>query len=339
MKRFFAGLAVVAMAAALATGCGDDDAPTTGGGGGSEDQQESTGGGSAIAADAADGAKGDVTLCLPKDVSGAFTKTVAAFNDEEHGRHGQAARAARVRRPAAQPARPALRGPVRRVRRDGHRHHLDGRVRQPGLGQGRHAGDRAAQGRVHPVHARDRALRGQVLGGAAQLQRRAAVLPHRPGAPRRRPRGRTSTRRPPPTTASPTRAPRTRASPATSSSCSTRPAERCSRRTASRRRSTRRRRGTRSTSWSAASRTELRRRPSSPAWRSSRAATFENGNAHVHAQLAVRLRHRPEVQESRASSRSRPCPASTASRAPACSEARTSRSPRSPTTRAQRSPS
>ena len=85
MKRFFAGLAVVAMAAALATGCGDDDAPTTGGGGGSEDQQESTGGGSAIAADAADDAKGDVTLCLPKDVSGAFTKTVAAFNDEGTG--------------------------------------------------------------------------------------------------------------------------------------------------------------------------------------------------------------------------------------------------------------
>jgi multiple sugar transport system substrate-binding protein len=84
MKRFFAGLAVVGMSAALTAGCGDDDAPTTSGGS-DETQEESAAGGGAIAANAADGAKGDVTLCLPKDVSGAFTKTVAAFNEEGTG--------------------------------------------------------------------------------------------------------------------------------------------------------------------------------------------------------------------------------------------------------------
>jgi multiple sugar transport system substrate-binding protein len=83
MKRFLAGLAVVGISAALAAGCGDDDAPTTSGGG--DKKQESAGGGSTIDANAAEGAKGDVTLCLPKDVSGAFTKTIAAFNAEGSG--------------------------------------------------------------------------------------------------------------------------------------------------------------------------------------------------------------------------------------------------------------
>ena len=83
MNRFLAGLAVVGISAALAAGCGDDDAPNATGG--SDTEQASAGGGGTIDAGAAEGAKGDVTLCLPKDVSGAFTKTIAAYNEEGTG--------------------------------------------------------------------------------------------------------------------------------------------------------------------------------------------------------------------------------------------------------------
>jgi multiple sugar transport system substrate-binding protein len=88
MRTFLSGLAVLAVAAVLVAGCGGDDEPSAAGGGQGQAEEQSPSpeaGGDAIAADAADGAQGEVTLCLPKDVSGAFTKTVAAFNDEGTG--------------------------------------------------------------------------------------------------------------------------------------------------------------------------------------------------------------------------------------------------------------
>ena len=83
MKGFFFGLAVVGMSLTLATGCGDDESPSTSSEGGNEQASTATGG--TIDPSAAESAKGEVTLCLPKDVSGAFTKTVAAFNKEGTG--------------------------------------------------------------------------------------------------------------------------------------------------------------------------------------------------------------------------------------------------------------
>jgi multiple sugar transport system substrate-binding protein len=82
MKGFLTGLAALGASAALVAGCGDDEASTSGDAG---SKPESAAAGSTVAADAAEGAKGDVTLCLPKDVSGAFTKTIAAFNEEGTG--------------------------------------------------------------------------------------------------------------------------------------------------------------------------------------------------------------------------------------------------------------
>jgi multiple sugar transport system substrate-binding protein len=76
---------VVAMAtcALFVVSCdgGDDDEPSAP----ASSNEASSASGDALAADAADGATGSVTLCLPKDVSGAFTKTIDAFNAEQTG--------------------------------------------------------------------------------------------------------------------------------------------------------------------------------------------------------------------------------------------------------------
>jgi multiple sugar transport system substrate-binding protein len=79
MRRFRYVLALLALAAAgVVAGCGGSDDGSSG---------KSSGGGSdksaPLAADAAKNAKGSVTVCLPKDVSGAFHKTIAAFNQQQ----------------------------------------------------------------------------------------------------------------------------------------------------------------------------------------------------------------------------------------------------------------
>ena len=61
--------------AVMVLGIDSDDG---GDGGGGAEQSASA----AIAPDAADSATGSVTVCLPKDVSGAFHKTIEAFNEE-----------------------------------------------------------------------------------------------------------------------------------------------------------------------------------------------------------------------------------------------------------------
>ena len=80
MRRSTYPLALLCAGALLLAGCGGDDS------GGSGSESASGGGGTpdvkAIAPDAADGATGSVTVCLPKDVSGAFHKTIDAFNEE-----------------------------------------------------------------------------------------------------------------------------------------------------------------------------------------------------------------------------------------------------------------
>jgi trehalose/maltose transport system substrate-binding protein len=76
-----------ARALIVATGCiaalagcggGGDDA-----GGGAASKPSATASGSAITPAAANGAKGSVTMCLPKDVSGAFHKTIDAYNKSQ----------------------------------------------------------------------------------------------------------------------------------------------------------------------------------------------------------------------------------------------------------------
>jgi multiple sugar transport system substrate-binding protein len=79
MSRSKPFLLFCALACALfAASCGGDDDPPAS----SNESKEPAAQGSALAPDAADGATGAVTLCLPKDVSGAFHATVAAFNKE-----------------------------------------------------------------------------------------------------------------------------------------------------------------------------------------------------------------------------------------------------------------
>jgi multiple sugar transport system substrate-binding protein len=73
MRRFGPVLALLGASAALVAGCGGDS------GGGSGGSSSSASGG-ALSANAAQNAKGKVTVCVPKDVSGAFHKTIAAFN-------------------------------------------------------------------------------------------------------------------------------------------------------------------------------------------------------------------------------------------------------------------
>src|SRR3954471_14142887 len=78
MRRSMYMLSLLGVSAALITGCGSDDKSSGSSSGGGKSSSSSA----ALSPDAANGATGNVTLCLPKDVSGAFTKTVAAFNKQ-----------------------------------------------------------------------------------------------------------------------------------------------------------------------------------------------------------------------------------------------------------------
>jgi multiple sugar transport system substrate-binding protein len=78
MRKSMYMLSVLGVSAALITGCGSGDKSSGAGSGGGT----SSSGDAALSPDAAKGATGNVTLCLPKDVSGAFTKTIAAFNEQ-----------------------------------------------------------------------------------------------------------------------------------------------------------------------------------------------------------------------------------------------------------------
>jgi multiple sugar transport system substrate-binding protein len=79
MRRTTYMLALLAAGAALVAGCGSSGGSGGGGGGGGETAKS----GGALAPSAANGAKGTVTMCVPKDVSGAFHKTVTAFNKQQ----------------------------------------------------------------------------------------------------------------------------------------------------------------------------------------------------------------------------------------------------------------
>src|SRR5918994_1397942 len=77
MRSLGYALTVLGIGAALIAGCGGDDGDDGEAAGNGE--QSAT---APISPDAADSATGSVTLCLPKDVSGAFHKTIEAFNQE-----------------------------------------------------------------------------------------------------------------------------------------------------------------------------------------------------------------------------------------------------------------
>jgi multiple sugar transport system substrate-binding protein len=77
-RPFLLSCAVAVACALFAASCGgDDDQPAP-----SNEPKQGAAQGTALTPDAADGATGTVTLCLPKDVSGAFHATVAALNKE-----------------------------------------------------------------------------------------------------------------------------------------------------------------------------------------------------------------------------------------------------------------
>jgi multiple sugar transport system substrate-binding protein len=77
MRSLGYALTVLGIGAALIAGCGGDDGDD--GGAAAKGKQSAT---APISPDAADSATGKVTVCLPKDVSGAFHKTIEAFNQE-----------------------------------------------------------------------------------------------------------------------------------------------------------------------------------------------------------------------------------------------------------------
>jgi multiple sugar transport system substrate-binding protein len=76
------GFTLAAVCAALIVGCGGGSGGDTGGGGGQSDASGAKSG-QALSPASATGAKGNVTVCLPKDVSGAFHKTIAAYNKSQ----------------------------------------------------------------------------------------------------------------------------------------------------------------------------------------------------------------------------------------------------------------
>jgi trehalose/maltose transport system substrate-binding protein len=82
MRRTTYTLALLGVGAALVAGCGGSSGSEGGSSGGGGQTAKS---GGALSPSAANGAKGSVTLCVPKDVSGAFHKTVTAFNKEQSG--------------------------------------------------------------------------------------------------------------------------------------------------------------------------------------------------------------------------------------------------------------
>jgi multiple sugar transport system substrate-binding protein len=81
MRRWIAAAAVAC--AAVVAGCGGGDSADSGSASGGGGSGGSTAQGAALTPAAAKGAKGNVTLCLPKDVSGSFHKTIAAFNKQQ----------------------------------------------------------------------------------------------------------------------------------------------------------------------------------------------------------------------------------------------------------------
>ena len=165
--------------------------------------------------------------------------------------------------------RPAPGGPGLRLRRVPLGRHLDRGVRVAGLALRPDAVRRAHQGPL-PWRRLCRPPRTRAGSGRSRLhERRAPLLPHQQGRPRRRP-GRTSTGRP---RARPHRLPG-RALPGPHlpywlEDSRSRPAAR-SRPTARRRRSTRRRTSPRRSSWSTPSRAGPPRRPSRRTWSRSR---------------------------------------------------------------------
>jgi multiple sugar transport system substrate-binding protein len=77
MRSLGYALTVLGIGAALIAGCGGDDGDD--GAAAGDGKQSAT---APISPDAADSATGKVTVCLPKDVSGAFHKTIDAFNKD-----------------------------------------------------------------------------------------------------------------------------------------------------------------------------------------------------------------------------------------------------------------
>jgi multiple sugar transport system substrate-binding protein len=74
-------LALLGLCAALIVGCGSDSS-TAGSSSGGDRGAQSAPDVKALSPDVASNASGNVTLCLPKDVSGAFHKTIDAFNKQ-----------------------------------------------------------------------------------------------------------------------------------------------------------------------------------------------------------------------------------------------------------------
>jgi multiple sugar transport system substrate-binding protein len=72
------GLIAATCCSALLFGCGGGDTR-----GADQPKQGGNASSEALTPAMADGAKGDVTLCLPKDVSGAFHKTISAYNSSQ----------------------------------------------------------------------------------------------------------------------------------------------------------------------------------------------------------------------------------------------------------------
>ena len=81
------GFTLAAVCAALIVGCGGGSGGDTGGGGGQSGASGAKSG-QALSPASATGAKGNVTVCLPKDVSGAFHKTIDGVQQVAVGGQG-----------------------------------------------------------------------------------------------------------------------------------------------------------------------------------------------------------------------------------------------------------
>jgi multiple sugar transport system substrate-binding protein len=108
--------------------------------------------------------EGDITWCIGKDTTGAFSTVVDNFNKANPDANAELLELPTAADETAPAPGPAPAGGVARVRRARHGRDLDGRVRGPRLADGRDRGGREAKGRVHPLDARDGKVRRQVLG-------------------------------------------------------------------------------------------------------------------------------------------------------------------------------
>jgi multiple sugar transport system substrate-binding protein len=77
------GFTSAAICAALVVGCGGSSGGGTSGGGGGQSGASGAKAEQALSPTLAQSAKGNVKICLPKDVSGAFHKTIAAYNKSQ----------------------------------------------------------------------------------------------------------------------------------------------------------------------------------------------------------------------------------------------------------------